>query len=831
MLGTVDVSLAGRLRAALAGRYTVERELGRGGMAVVYLARDVKHDRLVAVKVLRPEVSTSLGPERFLREISLAARLAHPHIVPLHDSGEAGGLLYYVMPYVEGETLRARLDREHRLDPAAAVALTREVADALDYAHRQGVVHRDIKPENILLEAGHAVVTDFGIARALSVAGSRITTAGFALGTPEYMSPEQAAGESAVDGRSDLYSLGCVLFEALTGRTPFGGDPRRVMAQHVGTPVEAIRKIVPGVSAGVAAALERALAKAPEDRFTTAGAFAAALGGGRQPLRGATRRKLVAGGALVVLVAAVVVVRPNLRRPVTPPLDPTHVAVLYFQDRSVPGQAVPEVASGLTEAIIDRLGGVSELHVTSAAGVRHLQGTVTPLDSIARALDVGSVVTGTVTRSGDRLQATVQLVDPRTGEQKQSQTVERPWGDLLALRDTVVDDVADMLRQALGREVRVAHEREGTTSAFAWRLVQQAEPLPDLAASQLRRGEGAAAWSTLNRADSLLAEAGRQDRAWPVPPVARAKLAFTRAVLRWDEAMSAGKSGELLRSDSPAAMAFAAEIGRGVALTDGALRTHPDAPEALEIRGRLRYTLWSYFGRPATDSLLTQSQRDLQNAVAGDSGRAVAWFTLSELYRQEGRLSDADDAAQSALRADAYLDQAPRVMAELFFSALTLGHWDDARTWCARGVRRFPTRPNFVDCELRILGWAGAGSTDIAAAWRAAAEADRVDSGPVLVADRAMMVAAVIARSGLRDSALGVVRAARAAVTDPYVATDMSYAEAYVRLLLGEREEALRLLGHYLDANPQARASAAQHLWWAALRTDPRFQALVRAAP
>ena len=248
----MSASLAGRVRSALAGRYGVERELGRGGMAVVFLARDLKHDRLVAVKVLRPEVSTTLGPGRFLREITLAARLAHPHIVPLHDSGEAAGLLYYVMPYGEGETLRARLERERRLPVADALGMAREVADALDYAHRQGVVHRDIKPENILLEAGHAVVTDFGIARAISVAGSRITTAGFALGTPEYMSPEQASGDSAVDGRSDQYSLGCVLFEAL---------------------------VAPEVPAAVAAAVERALAKAPEDRFATVGAFAAALTG------------------------------------------------------------------------------------------------------------------------------------------------------------------------------------------------------------------------------------------------------------------------------------------------------------------------------------------------------------------------------------------------------------------------------------------------------------------------------------------------------------------------------------------------------------------------
>src|SRR5215210_3858176 len=211
-------ALLDRIRSALGTRYLIERELGRGGMAIVYLAHDQKHGRPVAVKVLRPELASSIGPERFLREIQMAARLTHPHILPLHDSGEVEGLLYYVMPYIEGESLRDRLQREHRLDLDQALELGREVADALDYAHQHGVVHRDIKPENILIANGQAVVADFGIARALSSA-ELLTEAGMAVGTPMYMSPEQAAGDPDLNGRSDIYSLGCVLFEALTGVT------------------------------------------------------------------------------------------------------------------------------------------------------------------------------------------------------------------------------------------------------------------------------------------------------------------------------------------------------------------------------------------------------------------------------------------------------------------------------------------------------------------------------------------------------------------------------------------------------------------------------------
>src|SRR6266571_1181341 len=210
--------LLGRLQVALAERYSIERELGHGGMATVYLAEDLKHRRLVALKVLSPDLAASLGTDRFLREIDIAARLTHPHILPLHDSGEAGGLLYYVMPYVEGESLRGRLDRERQLPLEDALQITREVADALNYAHGHDLVHRDIKPENILLQAGHAVVSDFGIARAITAAaGGNLTETGIALGTPGYMSPEQGAASARVDERSDIYSLGCVLYEMLAG--------------------------------------------------------------------------------------------------------------------------------------------------------------------------------------------------------------------------------------------------------------------------------------------------------------------------------------------------------------------------------------------------------------------------------------------------------------------------------------------------------------------------------------------------------------------------------------------------------------------------------------
>src|SRR5213078_996933 len=275
-----------RLNAALAGRYALAHELGSGGMATVYLADDLKHHRPVAVKVLRPELASVLGPERFLREVEIAARLNHPHILALYDSGEADGFLYYVMPYVKGESLRHRLEREQRLPIDEALGITRQIASALDHAHAQGVIHRDVKPENILLYEGEAMVADFGIALALSGAseggqgqgGQRLTERGVWVGTPEYMSPEQALGEQSLDARSDVYSLGCVLYELLAGEPPYTGPTAQaVIAKRLAGPAPGVRRLRATVPGGVEQALLKALATIPADRFVSAAAFAEAL--------------------------------------------------------------------------------------------------------------------------------------------------------------------------------------------------------------------------------------------------------------------------------------------------------------------------------------------------------------------------------------------------------------------------------------------------------------------------------------------------------------------------------------------------------------------------
>jgi eukaryotic-like serine/threonine-protein kinase len=813
-----------RLQAALTGRYVIERELGRGGMAIVFLARDLRNARPVALKVLRPELAAELGPERFLQEIKIAAALTHPHILPLYDSGEADGCLYYVMPYMAGESLRERLEHETSLHAETAIRLAREIADALHYAHEAGIIHRDIKPENILLAAGHAVVADFGISRAVYAAGGRLTQSGLAVGTPDYMSPEQAAGADDIDGRSDVYSLGCVLYEMLTGRPPERG---RALS---------LTGLRPSVPVGLREALERALAPLPEGRFRTAGEFGAALAArGQPPFLRRVHWRLFTGAGLGLLALLGLGVRAGWIRvgPGTyagrdvPPA--TAIAVLYFEDQSL-DRKIPEVASGFTEDLIDQLVSVPVLRVISPNGVRPYRGTNVPLDSIARALNVGTIVSGGVARWQDSLRVSVRLIDAANGVQVSSAKMDLPWSDLLRIRDSVVEDVAVMLRRRLGEEVRLRQRGAETTNALAWQVVQQADLLREQGAAHLRRRDRVAAAAALHDAGALLERAATLDPAWTAPPIARARLAYTRALLVWEEGQAAGRPGDLVRASSPTGRAFAAEVAGGVRAADGALAARPDLGAALEIRGRLQFLLWSYFQGARDDTLLAGAERDLRAAVTGDSSRAVAWFTLSELYRRLGRFPEADQAARAALDADAYLDQAPSVMAGLFFSALSLEHWDDARTWCERGVRRFPTRPNFVDCRLRVLGWTGRGNRDVAAAWQALAAADRGDSSPVLWADRRLMVAAVLARSGggLADSARALVRRTRAAVRDAYLRLDMAYAEAYVHLLLGEREEALRLLATYLQARPQERGSTAQHPWWRPLRDDPRFQALVR---
>jgi eukaryotic-like serine/threonine-protein kinase len=436
-----------RLQQALAARYQVERELGHGGMAIVYLASDLKHGRRVAIKVLKPELAYAIGPERFLHEIAIAARLSHPHILPLHDSGEADGLLYYVMPYVAGESLRQRLERETRIPLDEALRVTAEVADALGHAHSQGLIHRDIKPENILFQAGHALVSDFGIARALTVAGSeRLTETGLALGTPPYMSPEQALG-GELDGRSDLYSLACVLFEMLAGVPPFQRpSPQAVVAAHATEPVPELRTLGAAVPAAIQAAIDTALAKNPAERFSRAAEFSQALAGGRfRPARvRRSRRQLVEA----LLVAALLLGGAGwFGRRLLGTSRITSLAVLPLENLSQDG-AQEYLVAGIHEALIDELARISALRVISRTSTLAYRNSNKPVPQIARELAVDGVVEGSVLRAGDSVRIQVQLIRARPEErQLWAEGYQRDLGHALGL----YRDVA----QAVAREIKV----------------------------------------------------------------------------------------------------------------------------------------------------------------------------------------------------------------------------------------------------------------------------------------------------------------------------------------------------------------------------------------
>jgi serine/threonine-protein kinase len=438
----------------LAGRYTIERELGRGGMAVVYLARDMKHRRLVAAKILRPEISASLGSDRFLREIEIAAHLTHPHILPLHDSGESGDLLYYIMPFVEGESLRERLRREGKLPVEEAIRITREVADGLAYAHARGIVHRDIKPGNILLESGHAVVADFGIARALSeAAGEEITTSGLAIGTPMYMSPEQVAG-GAIDGRSDLYSLGCVLYEMLSGETPFTGpNARAVAARHFTEQPRSLSSIGSPVPSHVSAAVEKVLAKSPDDRYSDAAGFAEALITADVPTlsrkKGRFARWIWVGALTIAagLAGSFVLMR---RTPgLTSPRQPSWVLMAAFEGASEnPG--IADAVRELVAAELDQSRDVATLPRQQVAEVMREAGladTVTLTPTVARELafrsSVRAILSGSVSSIGPgRHSIVLRVLDAESGK------------PLLSVSGAATD--ADLVPQVqeLGREIR-----------------------------------------------------------------------------------------------------------------------------------------------------------------------------------------------------------------------------------------------------------------------------------------------------------------------------------------------------------------------------------------
>jgi serine/threonine protein kinase/Tfp pilus assembly protein PilF len=419
-------------------------------MATVFLAQDLKHDRVVALKVLHPDLAASLGPDRFLREIKLAARLNHPHILPLFDSGNADGMLYYVMPYVEGESLRERLEREHQLPIEEAVHHARAMASALDYAHRQGIVHRDIKPENVMLYEGEAMVMDFGIAKAVSSAGSEtLTQTGMMIGTPAYVSPEQAAGETNLDGKSDQYSLACVVYEMMTGERPFAGStPQATMAKRfteTPKPVRSIRNMVPE---SVEKAITRAMATDAASRYSTAAQFGQALASGN----------LVTPTDTATLPHASVSAAKS-------------VAVLPFANLS----ADPEneyFTDGMADEIISALTKIQSLRVTSRTSSFVFKGKSEDIGEIGRKLKVSTVLEGSVRRMGNKLRVTAQLVNVADGSNLWTERYDREIEDIFVIQDDIAAAIVKALRVILteGEKKQIAKSRTENVQAYDYYL-------------------------------------------------------------------------------------------------------------------------------------------------------------------------------------------------------------------------------------------------------------------------------------------------------------------------------------------------------------------------
>ncbi|HEY7637658.1 MAG TPA: protein kinase [Gemmatimonadales bacterium] len=478
--------LPSQLSTALAHRYQLERELGRGGMATVYLARDLRHRRPIALKVLHPELAYALGADRFLREIELAANLTHPHILPLHDSGEAAGLLYYIMPYVEGESLRDRLRRETQLPVDEAVRIAGEVADALTYAHGHGIVHRDIKPENVLLSGGHALVTDFGIARAVDQAGNqRLTETGMAVGTAAYMSPEQASGQRQIDGRSDVYSLGCVLYEMLAGEPPYTGpSAQAIIAKRFSDPVPSIRRLRAAVPEAVDHAVSKALAPTAADRFATAADMARTLAGsvtqgttsartaqGRTTASGRRRGWWAAGVAAALGIMAVSgALLWRHHRKADNPSSATRIAVLPFENLGP--SADDYFAEGMSDAVRGKLSALPALQVIARQSSDGYEGSGKSVKEIGRELGVRYLLTATVRwdkREGaSRVQVSPELVDVSTASTKWQQPFDAAMVDVFEVQSQIAGHVAEALQVALGAKEQGALAERPTKNLQAY---------------------------------------------------------------------------------------------------------------------------------------------------------------------------------------------------------------------------------------------------------------------------------------------------------------------------------------------------------------------------
>ncbi len=835
-----------RLNAALGDRYRLEEEIGRGGMAIVYRARDLRHERDVALKVLLPEVAAAVGPDRFLREVELAAGLTHPSILPVFDSGQVDDLLYYVMPFVDGESVRDRIDREGPLPVLEALRIVREVADGLDFAHRQGVVHRDVKPGNVLLTEGHSYIADFGVALPIGPeAEEHLTRTGLAIGTPAYMSPEQAAGQRTIDGRSDVYGLGCVLYEMLSGSLPFEGPtPQSILVRRLTEDAAPIRTLRREVPPNIEQALARAMARDPDERFATAADFKDALApeeGVGQSLASIGRRlghrarETFRPHPIAVPIVAMLVVsalaaaawwfgpgRPTVPGPGS--TDPvadirTSVSVAVLLPRTpTSDEDLPGYGEALTDELIHRLGAIDGLETRSLRAVLPYQQTTTPPDSIGRALGVDYLVESSLLGSPDSLRFNLTLVEAATGAVLDESRHEAARGQVLQLVDSVTYEVAFSLRQRLGGEFRVRELRAQTADEEAWLLVREAE-------MQRRRAIDAAALGgesrnraimLLDRSDSLLALAATRDAEWAEPHVQTG----------WNHLERALAEGEEPRVFDPedASLLAAAVDASGEALLRDSL-----SADAMALRGTAQHALANLESNPdERDRLDGEAELWLERAIAVEPGQTAALRELANHARfHQGDSERALVLLKRAYEADRWLADADVLVSAIAELSTDVGDYVTASERVLEGRRRWPDNVEFPALGLIILASDG---TDVEAAWALGDTIlelyaiDRTDPVRSLIEAQ---VASVITRAGLEDSALAVLERAENTARDADLEWLVAYDLAHSWLVYGDSARALDWLEINLADEPEKAAMRASEIWFQPLHGNPRFEALV----
>jgi len=695
------------VRIALADHYAIDREVGRGGMATVYVARDLKHNRPVAIKVLHPELAEVIGGTRFLREIEIAAHLQHPHVLTLIDSGEAGGFLYYVMPFVDGESLRTKLAREHELPLTDAVRILRDVADALAEAHARGVVHRDVKPDNVLLRGHHAVVTDFGVAKALSEAtgAGPLTTAGAVNGTPAYMAPEQAAGDSTTDHRADIYSFGVMAYEMLAGRPPFvGSTAQMVVAAHMTETPEPITRHRSTTPAPLAALVMRCLEKRPADRWQHADEILHQLEALATPVTvavtrssigatlGTRRRKILIAGAVaaVIVLAFAGYAVVSARRGEKPASGVPMLAVLPLENIGAVDDEY--FADGMTEELNSRLSRLSGLGVIARTSSRQYKGTTKSIAQIGKELGADYLLRGTIRRerspNADRVRITPQLVRASDGRSMWAEPYDKPYrSGIFEIQSDVAERVADALSVALLATERRAVNAKPTDNLKAYDRFLQAQALGARVESD---------WDAQRAALELYQEATRLD---PTFASAYAGMAVMHRAMStsFDVSLPAGitftQRAELAKQAAQHALALDSSLAsphivlgwyytavahdtvRSRKELEILLRVEPSDPEGFWSRG---YALLNSGSREA-------GIRDLERAVSLDPRNPTRLRELGDLYLTERTYQTAEAYFDRAIAVDPSLPISHTVKV---WVNLVQGRVDQARVAMREGVRQ-----------------------------------------------------------------------------------------------------------------------------------------------